>query len=213
MNVRKCAQIAGVLVLWAIGLPALTSDEGPDALIKRVAAEVIELAKGNAIDAGDGAKLANIIDSRVVPNVDFDRMTAAVVGRAWRQATPEQQDRLQQEFKSLLVRTYAGALGQVKEPTVTIKPLRAAPEDNEVIVRTVIKGQGSPIQVDYRMARSAAGWMIYDINAMGVWLVESYRGQFAAEINAKGIDGLIAVLADRNKPKVRMAVGSASLPQ
>jgi phospholipid transport system substrate-binding protein len=210
MNVRRFAHIVGMLGLWAIGLPALTSDEAPDALIKRVAAEVIELAKG---DAGDGAKLATIIDSRVVPNVDFARMTAAVVGRAWRQATPEQQNRLQHEFTSLLVRTYAGALGQVKDPIVTVKPLRAAPQDNEVIVRTVIKGQGSPIQVDYRMARSAAGWMIYDINAMGVWLVESYRGQFAAEINAKGIDGLIAVLADRNKPKVRMAVGSASLPQ
>jgi phospholipid transport system substrate-binding protein len=133
-----------------------------------------------------------------MPNVDFTRMTASAVGRTWRQATPEQQLRLQQEFKTLLVRTYAGALSQVKDLAITVKPLRAGASDTEVVVRTLIKGHGEPIQLDYRLEKSADGWKIYDLNVLGVWLVEAYRGQFLAEIQSKGIDGLIATLAARN---------------
>ncbi|TMH09927.1 MAG: ABC transporter substrate-binding protein, partial [Betaproteobacteria bacterium] len=107
--------------------------------------------------------------------------------RTWRQATPEQQLRLQQEFKTLLVRTYAGALSQVKDLAITVKPLRAGASDTEVVVRTLIKGHGEPIQLDYRLEKSANGWKIYDLNVLGVWLVEAYRGQFLAEIQSKGI--------------------------
>jgi phospholipid transport system substrate-binding protein len=126
-------------------------------------------------------------------------MTASAVGRAWRQATPEQQKRLQDEFKTLLVRTYAGALSQVKDQSVAVKPLRAAATDTEVIVRTEVIGRGDPIQLDYRLEKTANGWRIYDLNVLGVWLVETYRSQFAQEINARGIDGLITALAERNK--------------
>ncbi|MBP8062175.1 MAG: ABC transporter substrate-binding protein, partial [Polaromonas sp.] len=137
--------------------------------------------------------------SKVMPNVNFTRMTASAVGRNWRQATPEQQKRLQDEFKSMLVRTYAGALSQVKDQTINVKPLRAQTGDTEVIVRTEILGRGEPIQLDYRMEKAAGGWKIYDLNVLGVWMVETYRTQFAQEISARGIDGLIATLAQRNK--------------
>jgi phospholipid transport system substrate-binding protein len=142
------------------------------------------------------------VDSRILPNVNFQRMTASAVGPAWRQATPEQQKRLQEEFKILLVRTYSGALSQVTDQTISMRPLRASPDDKEVIVRTEVRGSGDPIQLDYRLEKTpgqGAGWKIYNINVLGVWLVETYRSQFAQEINAKGLDGLIATLSERNR--------------
>jgi len=129
-------------------------------------------------------------------------MTASAIGPAWRQASPDQRKRLQDEFKTLLVRTYSGALAQVSDESIQVKPLRAAPTDNEVLVRSEIRGRGDPIQLDYRLEKTAgagAGWKIYNLNVLGVWLVETYRSQFAAEINQKGLDGLINTLADRNK--------------
>ena len=137
-----------------------------------------------------------------MPNVNFRRMTAAAVGPGWRQASPEQQQRLQEEFKQLLVRTYAGALAQVSDQTVSVKPLRAGAEDKDVLVRTEVRGRGDPVQLDYRLEKTpgqGAGWKIYNLNVLGAWLVETYRSQFAAEINAKGIDGLIQTLSARNK--------------
>ena len=134
-----------------------------------------------------------------MPNVNFTRMTSSVVGRYWRQATPEQQKQLQDEFKTLLVRTYSGALGEVKDQTLSFRPMRSKPEDTEVVVRSEVRGKGEPIQLDYRMEKTANGWKIYDLNVLGVWLVETYRTQFAQEIGSKGIDGLIASLVQRNK--------------
>ena len=176
------------------------ADEAPDALIKRTSTEVLNSIKADkAIQGGDVGKIITLVDSKVMPNVNFTRMTAAAVGRNWRQATPEQQKRLQDEFKTLLVRTYSGALAQVKDQTIEVKPLRASPTDTEVQVRTEIIGRGDPIQLDYRMEKTASGWKIYDLNVLGIWLVETYRTQFAQEISAKGVDGLIATLAQRNK--------------
>jgi phospholipid transport system substrate-binding protein len=172
----------------------------PDALIKQVSTEVIDTIKADkAIQAGDLSKIIALVDAKVMPHVNFQRMTAASVGRHWRTATPEQQKKLQDEFKTLLVRTYAGALTQVKDQTVQLKPLRAAAEDTEVVVRTEVKGKGEPIQLDYRLEKADAAWKIYDVNVLGVWLVEQYKGQFAQDISANGIDGLITKLAERNK--------------
>ena len=176
------------------------ADDTPDGLIKRVSAEVLDNIKSDkSVQAGDMTKVMALVDSQIMPNVSFTRMTASAVGRSWRQATPEQQKRLKEEFKTLLIRTYSGALAQVKDQTINIKPLRAAATDTEVVVRTEVMGRGEPIQLDYRLEKVASGWKIYDLNVLGVWLVETYRGQFAQEINAKGIDGLIASLAERNK--------------
>jgi len=188
---------------------AYAVDEAPDALIKRLSVDVLETIKNDkAIRAGDTAKVVALVDSRIMPNVNFQRMTASAVGPAWRQASPEQQKRLQEEFKILLVRTYAGALAQVTDQTVNMKPLRAAAEDKEVLVRSEIKGSGESIQLDYRLEKTpgqGAGWRIYNLNVLGVWLVETYRSQFAQEINAKGVDGLIATLTERNKANGKKA--------
>ena len=152
------------------------------------------------IQAGDLRKVIALVDQKVLPYVNFQRMTSAAVGRYWRQATPEQQKRLQEEFKLLLVRTYSGALSQVSaEQKVELKPMRAAPTDNEVVVRTEIRGKGDPIQLDYRLEKAGDSWKIYDVNVLGVWLVENYRNSFAQEIGANGIEGLIGKLAERNK--------------
>ena len=192
--------LAGLLVFPA----AHAEDEAPDALIKRLSVDVLDAIKSDkAIRAGDTARVVELVDTRIMPNVNFQRMTASAVGPAWRQATPEQKTRLQEEFKILLVRTYAGALAQVKDQTVAIKPMRGfSADDKEVMVRTEVKGGGDPVQLDYRLERTpgqGAGWRIYNLNVLGVWLVETYRSQFAQEINAKGIDGLIATLTERNK--------------
>ena len=184
-------------------LPAGAADEAPDVLIKRLSTEVLDSIRADkAIQSGDISRVVSLVDTKIMPNVNFQRMTASAVGPGWRQATPEQQKRLQDEFKTLLVRTYAGALAQVSDQVIAVKPLRAAADDTEVIVRSEVKGRGDPIQLDYRLEKTAgqgAGWKIYNLNVLGVWLVETYKSQFAQEINAKGIDGLIAALADRNK--------------
>ena len=206
MNRRELGRAAlAAGTVYALGLPlaALAADETPDALIKRLSVDVLNTVRADkAIQAGDIDKVIALVDKTVMPNVNFRRMTAAAVGPGWRQATPEQQKRLQDEFKVLLVRTYAGALAQVSDQTVRIKPMRAAADDKDVLVRTEIVGKGDPIQLDYRLEKTpgeGAGWKIYNLNVLGVWLVETYRSQFAQEINAKGIDGLIDTLVARNK--------------
>jgi len=190
---------ATVWLTAAAGVQAQAA-QAPDALIKEVSTDVLDTIKADkAVQAGDIGKLIALVDAKVMPHVNFQRMTASAVGRYWRQATPEQQKRLQEEFKTLLVRTYSGALSQVKDQTVQLKPMRAAAEDNEVVVRTEVRGRGDPIQLDYRLEKSPAGWKIYDVNVLGIWLVENYRSSFAQEIGASGIDGLIAKMAERNK--------------
>ena len=203
MNRRTLGRFIGVslsLALITFAPQLRAADEAPDALIKRVSAEVLDNIRGDKdVLAGDTSKVIALVDSKIMPNVNFTRMTAAAVGRNWRQATPQQQKQLQAEFKVLLIRTYSGALSQVKDQSVNVKPLRAAEGDTEVIVRSEVLGRGDPAQLDYRMEKTASGWKIYDLNVLGVWLVETYRTQFAQEISAKGVDGLIASLAQRNK--------------
>ncbi len=209
---KKRGFLSGALVLVAalgglVSSPVHADDEAPDALIKRLSVDVLDTIKADkTLRAGDTSKIVALVDSRIMPNVNFQRMTASAVGPGWRQASPEQQKRLQEEFKTLLVRTYAGALAQVSDQSIAMKPLRAAPEDKEVVVRTEIKGKGDPIQLDYRLEKTpgvGAGWKIYNLNVLGVWLVETYRSQFAQQINAKGVDGLIDALAEQNKANAK----------
>jgi phospholipid transport system substrate-binding protein len=191
---------ASLSALMLLTLPAAQAAEGPDEMIRRLSVEVLSNIKADKdVQRGDLRKVTAFVDSKVMPNVNFTRMTASTVGRSWRQATPEQQRRLQEEFKSMLVRTYAGALSQVKDQTIDVKPLRAGANDTEVVVRTDVLGGGQAVQVDYRMEKTPTGWRIYDLNVLGIWMVETYRTQFAQEISARGIDGLIATLAQRNK--------------
>jgi phospholipid transport system substrate-binding protein len=199
--------LAGGLVLGGWGLLApgallAASDalESPEALILRVAGAVFERVKSDpAIQAGNTAKVVELVDTVLMPHMNFQRMTASAVGRFWRQASPVQKERLQQEFKTLLVRTSSGALGQLKDQSLVIRPMRSRPGDTEVVVRSELRGRGEPIQFDYRMEQHPDGWKVYDVNVLGVWLVDTYRGQFAAEIQTRGLDGLIDTLAERNR--------------
>ena len=198
---------ASLLVCVFVAAPAFAADEMPDVFIKRVSSDILEAIKADkSIRSGDINKVMLLVEQRVMPNVNFVRMTASAVGPAWRQATPEQQKHLQDEFKTLLVRTYSGALQQVNEQSIVVKPLRAAADDKEVVVKTELRGKGDPIQLDYRVEKAAdGGWKVYNMNVMGIWLVDNYRTQFSQEINAKGIDGLIASLTERNKANARSA--------
>ena len=208
MNRRTLSLLMGTLLslamLAATPLVRAAADEAPDALIKRISVDVLDNIKADkSVQSGDMSRVISLVDTKIMPNVDFTRMTASAVGRNWRQATPEQQKRLQEEFKTLLIRTYSGALAQVKDQSISVKPMRGmTAADTEVVVRTEIIGSGDPVQLDYRMEKLPSGWKIYDLNVLGVWLVETYRTQFAQEINAKGVDGLIASLVQRNKTNV-----------
>ena len=210
MRFRYFKQLGVVLMLLWGALSAGSAwaqDEAADVFIKRMSTEVLDVIKADkSMRSGDIAKVVALVDTRIMPHVDFQRMTASAIGPGWRQATPEQQKRLQEEFKILLVRTYAGALSQISDQVIALKPLRAAPEDKEVVVRSEVRGSGEPIQLDYRLEKTpgqGSGWRIFNINVMGVWLVETYKSQFAQEINAKGVDGLIESLAARNKSNTK----------
>jgi phospholipid transport system substrate-binding protein len=197
---------SAVAFLSNVGL-AFAADEAPDAFIKRITTDTLDIIKADkSLRNGDVAKIIQLVDVKLMPHVNFRRMTALATGPAWRKATPDQQKRLQEEFKILLVRTYAGALSQVSDQVVVVKPLRAGQEDKNLVVNTEVRGKGDPIQLDYRLEKTpgeGAGWMIFDLNVLGVWLIENYRTQFTKEINAGGIDALIASLAARNKSNAK----------
>ena len=202
-SIRVWSLVCALVAILAVPGFAHAEDETADAFVKRLSVDVLDtIKKDKGMRSGDIARVITLVDTRIMPSVDFQRMTSSAVGPGWRQATPEQQKRLQDEFKILLVRTYAGALSQVSDQVVFIKPVRIAPEDKEVIVRTEVRGGTDPIQLEYRMERTpneGSGWKIYNINVLGVWLVETYKSQFTQIINTKGIDGLIDSLVARNK--------------
>jgi phospholipid transport system substrate-binding protein len=193
-------------LLGASGL-SMAADEAPEAFIQRITNDTLNAIKADkALRTGDIGKIMQLVDTQLMPHVNFRRMTALATGPAWRKATPEQQKRLQEEFKILLVRTYSGALSQITDQVVVVKPLRAGQEDKNLVVNTEVRGKADPIQLDYRLEKTpgqGAGWMIFDLNVLGVWLIENYRNQFTKEINAGGIDALIASLAARNKSNTK----------
>ena len=173
----------------------------PDVLVRDLSNEVLATIKADkALASGDVNRVQKLVDEKILPYVDFQKMTQLAVGPAWRQATPEQRAALTREFRTLLVRTYSGALSQVTDHQVQLRPFRAQPADTDVLVRTsVVASRGDPIQLDYRLEKTDAGWKIYDVNILGVWLVENYKTQFASQINAGGVDGLVKTLSDRNR--------------
>ena len=183
----------------AIAAPAATA-EAPDVFVNRISTEILDAVKADKeIQAGNRNKIMSLVNTKILPYVDSEKMTQQAAGRFWRQATPEQQKRLSDEFRTLLVYTYAGALSQVDNQTVEFKPLRAEPGATDVEVRSQVNvSRGEPVTLNYRVAKGAQGWKIYDLNVMGAWLVETYKGTFTSQINKGGIDGLIKTLAERN---------------
>ena len=190
-----------IIVALLVPLGAALAAEAPDALILRLSNEMLDRIKSDKeLQSGDFARVSSVVDATVMPHVDFERMTALAVGRNWRGATPEQQKRLMTEFRVLLIRTYSGALSGARDRSVRLKPMRAAPGDTQVIVRSeVTQPRGEPVQLDYRLEKTGEAWKIYDVNVLGVWLIETYRSQFAQEVSAGGIDGLIKSLSDKNQ--------------
>lgn len=183
----------------AAAMPA-RAETAPDELIRQLSVEVIDNVKADkAIQAGDVSKIVSLVDAKVMPLVNFPLMTKNAVGRRWNEANPEQQKRLQDEFKVLLVRSYSGALTQVTNQTVEVKPPTLKLSDSEVEVRTLVVGGKEPLQLAYRLEKSSGQWKIYNVNVLGSWLVENYRTVFTQQISAGGIDGLINYLAERNK--------------
>ena len=172
----------------------------PDALIKMVVTEVMATVKADPdIQKGNIPKIVDLVEKKIVPYTAMRRTTEMAMGPNWKKASPEQQAQLTSEFKNLLIRTYSGALSQLRDQTVQFKALRASPDDKEVVVKTVVLGRGDPVPLDYRLEKTANGWKVYDLNIMGVWLVEAYRNQFSNQISQNGIEGLVKFLQDRNK--------------
>lgn len=195
--------LAAALVTFAASGVAHAS-MAPDALVRQLSTEVIDAARADkSIQAGDVDKVIALVDAKVMPHVNFEAMTRSAVGPQWRSATAEQRQRLQGEFKSLLVRVYAGALSQVGDRSVEITKTLAVPGSSQQIVQSEVRGKGDPIKLDYRFDKAGEAWKIIDVNVGGIWLVTSYRSQFAPEIASGGIDGLIAKLAERNKAASR----------
>ncbi len=196
---KNCTAVIAALML-CLGM-AHAADEAPDSLIKRISQEVLESAKTDKdIQSGDQSKVLKLVEAKVLPYIDFQRMTELAAGRNWRAATPDQQQELVKQFKSLLIFTYSGALSQVKDQRLEYKPFRADPADTDVEVRSqvITPRAGQVIELNYRLAKGAEGWKIYDINVLGAWLIETYKGNFSAEINKSGIDGLIKTLTAKN---------------
>ena len=173
----------------------------PDTLVKSLSEDVLDsIRKDPSLQAGDITRLNALVDEKVLPYVNFEKMTRLAVGRGWREATPEQRQALTREFRVLLMRTYAGAVSTARDYQVQMRPFRAEPTETDVTVRTqAVPARGEPIQLDYRLEKTGAGWKIYDVNVLGVWLVENYRNTFASEVSRGGIDGLIKSLVERNK--------------
>jgi len=194
--------LAVSLLLISGGVFAQIPDQAttPDALIKMVVTDVMASIKVDPdIQKGNIPKIVDLVEKKIVPYTDMRRTTEMAMGPNWKKATPEQQNQLVLEFKNLLIRTYSGALSQLRDQTVQFKALRAAPDDKEVVVKTVVLGRGDPVPLDYRLEKTDKGWKVYDINIMGAWLVEAYRNQFSNQISQNGIDGLVKFLQERNK--------------
>jgi phospholipid transport system substrate-binding protein len=195
------SKFALLLILFLVGPFSFAQGIAPDALLRSVTAEVIAIIKQDRqIQDGNTLKVANLVETRVLPHFDFVRMTQITMGRNWRLATPEQQKALTLEFKTLLVRTYSSALSSYHDQLIEYKPLHAPPHATEVTVKSSVRRSGSErTAIDYDMENTLAGWKVYDIKIDGVSLVLTYRTTFADKVREDGIDGLIRLLSDKNR--------------
>lgn len=198
---KKISQFLVGLCLGMSLLSGAQAQEAPDVLIKRLSTEIIDAAKTDKdIQSGNRQRINDLVEAKVLPHINFERMTSLAVSKNWRSATPDQQKQLVTEFRTLLIHTYSGAITQIRDQRVEFKPFRSAPEDTEVEVKSlVIQTRGEPLQLSYRLEKTASGWKIFDINVLGAWLVETYKGSFSAEVTKNGVDGLIKTLIEKNK--------------
>ena len=198
---KTLSLLAALALSLGVQFAAFANTIAPDALVKGVTDDVIAIVRQDkAIQAGDTRKAVELVETKVLPYFDFAHMTRLAVGKDWRQASPEQKAALTQEFKNLLVRTYSNALTQYRNQQIDFKPLKAKPEDTDVVVRTEVRQPGAkPVQIDYSLDKQGDSWKVYDVMVAGVSLVTNYRDSFGQEVRAGGIDGLIKSLKDKNK--------------
>lgn len=216
MNTLKyLLALAGFMFGMLLFVPADAAEEAPDALVKRVTEEVMQTVRNDkSVKAGDRQRIETLVRSKILPHIDFRRTTMLTMGRYWRQATPEQQQKIAKEFQDLLIHTYAGALSQVGEQKLVYKPLRADPSDTDVVVRCEVpqtRGR-EPVQFSYRMSKTPDGWKVYDLNVLGVWLVETYKSTFADHIGREGIEGLVTLLEEKNRALLAQPAGQKVPP-
>ena len=200
MNSKVLRLVSAFILAFAVSAAAWAQQD-PNKFVEDLSTRVIDQIKGDKqLQDADIKRISELVDTTLMPHVNFERMTALSVGRAWREATPEQKKQLMTEFRILLLRTYSNAFTAVRDQSVRMKPFRGDSASDEVIVRSeIVQPRGEPIQLDYRLEKADRAWKIYDVNVLGVWLVQTYRNQFAQEISAGGIDGLVKSLADKNK--------------
>jgi phospholipid transport system substrate-binding protein len=206
LAVSACLLPMAGLSLWvgsvsvAQAETAVVDQSAPDVLIRTLIQDVMNTVRNDkTMQAGNLDKVTQLVDQRILPHANFQKTTQLAMGRHWAKASPEQQKQISQEFKTLLIRTYAGAVNQVRDMQVQFKPARMAPEDTDVIIRTQMINRGEPMQLDYRLEKTANGWKVYDVNVLGIWLVESYKTQFNEAITKSGIDGLLHFLHEKNR--------------
>jgi phospholipid transport system substrate-binding protein len=198
-----------VFAFFSGGASAQSVDtSAPDTLVKTVTAQVLDQIKSDKqIQSGNITRITELVNEKILPYTDFTRTTRLVMGRNWNTATPQQQQQIVEQFKMLLIRTYSGALAQVRNQEVQYKPFRADPADTDVVVRSVVVNNGSPIELDYRLYKTPQGWKVYDINVLGAWLIQAYQQQFNEQIQQHGVAGLVQFLTTRNQ---QLANGKAS---
>jgi phospholipid transport system substrate-binding protein len=200
--------IAMFVAFCGVAQAQSADSSNPDTLIKTVTQEVLDQIKTDKqIQSGNINEITKLVNEKILPYTDFTRTTRLVMGRNWNTATPEQQKQIVEQFKMLLIRTYSGALAQVRNQTIQYKPFRASPEDTDVVVRSVVMNNGSPVELDYRLYKTPQGWRVYDINVLGAWLIQAYQQQFNEQIQQHGVNGLVQFLTQRNQ---QLANGKAS---
>jgi phospholipid transport system substrate-binding protein len=200
---KKFFLISAFITFFSLGGTAFAQTvdtSSPDGMIKTVTQQVLDGIKADpSIKAGDINHVTQLVNEKILPYIDFRRTTQLAMGRAWRNATPDQQQQVIEQFKMLLIRTYAGALSQVRDEQIQFKPFRASPDDTDVVVRSVVMNNGQPVELDYRLYKTQQGWRVYDLNVLGAWLVQTYQQQFNEKIQQSGVDGLIQFLTQRNQ--------------
>lgn len=198
-NIGLFAVIASFCCMAQFAGAQVVDASTPDGLVKSVVSDVMTNVKADKeIQAGNIPRIINLVEQKIVPITDMQKTTQMAMGKNWNKATPEQQKLITAEFKTLLIRTYSGAISQIRDQTVVYKPLRADPADVDVVVRTQVISKGEQLQLDYRLIKTPNGWRVYDINVLGAWLIEAYRNQFNNQVSQNGIDGLLKFLQDRN---------------
>jgi phospholipid transport system substrate-binding protein len=200
MKTLFLAPLCAALFSFSVAAYAQVDQSDPQALIRTATQQIFDEVRARAIEPDDIPRIMDIVNRDILPYTDFRRTTSLVMGRYWRTATPAQQQQAVEQFKMLLIHTYSGAVGQLRaDQQIEYPPLRVASTDTDVVVRTIAMKNGQPAEIDYRLYKTPQGWRLYDLNVLGVWLIQTYRQQFSDKIQQSGVDGLIQFLTERNQ--------------